>query len=280
MTPATILVESYAAHSPASVARLVEQADAAEGAATLASIDAKLAASVVAAMAPAAAANLLGALPAKQAADIAARLEVLLAATLLRRCKPSVRAAIVNGLERRVRAHLQRLLASPPGTAGALATPHPVALKATHTVADARAAIALAKSPVGEAIYVVDDAGALVGAVTLAALIESADQAPLRKLAQRVVTPLPATADAEEVAEHPGWRDHLTLPVVDHQGTLLGTVRHADLSQRNGETGLPALAAARTGRALAELYGVGVSGLFEWAAEGARGDKRAPGRTK
>jgi Mg/Co/Ni transporter MgtE len=201
-------------------------------------------------------------------------------AALLRRSSAEARQPVLGALPEPARRELTRLLASRPGTAGALADPGAIALHDTHCVADGLARLAAHPAQAGD-LWLVDDDGHLTGLVALGDLLSNPPDAGLAKLRKRPPTPVPATAEREEIADHPGWQHHATLPVVDHRGTLVGQLRATDLSRATSlRGGGSTRAAKRTGRALAELYGLGLSGLVEWAAETARGGeaqrRRAP----
>ena len=76
-----------------------------------------------------------------------------------------------------------------------------------------------------------------------------------------------ADADRNQVSSHPAWLKYHSLPVVDKDKVFLGAIRYRRLRQLESETKMERKQGAETGRALAELYRVGLASLWHTLAE-------------
>ncbi|MDH3763318.1 MAG: magnesium transporter [Gammaproteobacteria bacterium] len=82
----------------------------------------------------------------------------------------------------------------------------------------------------GQHPYIIDESGKLIGVVSLRDLLRSKRGAPLSKIMHSPISVLPETSQEELSVmfdEHP----FLGIPVVDHQGLLLGVVSRLELAE-------------------------------------------------
>ncbi len=125
---------------------------------------------------------------------------------------------------------VQELLRYPEDTAGG----HMHAVQAAvpeHATATEAIDLLRMLSPEDEAfyIYVVDDRQRLVGTVPLKRLVPAQPHRPLKDICNRDVIKMPAAADQEEMAAIFGKYDLVAVPVVDHDGRLVGRVLAEDI---------------------------------------------------
>ncbi|MEO1481281.1 MAG: magnesium transporter [Myxococcota bacterium] len=78
-------------------------------------------------------------------------------------------------------------------------------------------------------VYVVNDAGALVGLVSLEKLILAETHTVIDTLGETPPTQVTPEVDQEEVAKLFGKYDMVSLPVIDHDGVLLGRITFDDI---------------------------------------------------
>lgn len=165
-------------------------------------------------------------------------------AAVLERMPPDDRADLVGRLSERAREELlpllnrasredvRRLLAQEPGTVGAIMSTDFASLRPDMTAAAAIAEIRL-QAPHKETIYyayVTDDAGRLVGFVSLKDLILASPSSTVRDIMHEDVIHV-AAGDSEEAAARIAEEyDLLALPVVDAHGRIVGIVTHDDLA--------------------------------------------------
>jgi magnesium transporter len=115
-------------------------------------------------------------------------------------------------------------------SAGRVMTPEYFALPESTTVREAIAKIQEAKEvEMIFYLYVVDDAGSLVGVTSLRQLLLSKPEQTLGEIAQRDVIRVHTSTDQEEVAQLAARYDLLAIPVVDDGGKLLGIVTVDDI---------------------------------------------------
>jgi magnesium transporter len=165
-------------------------------------------------------------------------------AAILERMPPDDRADLIGRLTERAREELlplltkaaredvRRLLAQTPGTVGAIMSTDFAALRPDMTVADALAELRV-QAPRKETIYyayVTDEAGRLIGFVSLKDLILAPPTARVAEVMHEDVLRV-AAGDAEESAARIVEEfDLLALPVVDAEGKVVGIVTHDDVA--------------------------------------------------
>jgi magnesium transporter len=123
------------------------------------------------------------------------------------------------------------LLKYPEDSAGGIMTTEYISLPADLAVEEAIARLREI-APRAETIYyvfVVDDAGRLIGVLSLRDLIASSDGVLLKDIMRRNVISVNAELDQEEVARVVSKYDLLAVPVVDDQERLLGIITVDDV---------------------------------------------------
>jgi len=266
------LLEAYAAGHPRDVARRMEVLAESDATEILASFPAELAGSLLPALPVVVSARLLARLSASAASQIVACLDQDLGAAILRDMADEGRLPILGALpEARARA-LRILLRYPEGTAGSLMDPSVLGFDEHLTVAEALERVHRNAAHVLYYVYATDGSGLLSGVASLRQLMLADPEAAL----SNVVIPRPSavsvSAGAAAITAHPAWERFFALPVVDGR-RFVGVLRYKVM--RRLERGLsahtPDEQAATTRAALAELFGLSLAGLTEWAAAATRG---------
>lgn len=257
-----LLVETFVRRHPVSSARTLERFDPAEAAAALDHVEAPDAAAVLTRMAPSQAAAALDALD--EPGVVLSRMEEDTAAVLLRRLPTERRGRLLELVAPEAAAPLERVLAFPEGTAGAIADPTVLALPVDVSAEEASERVRRSAETVTYYLYVVDRSGVLVGVLSLRELMLAEPRDRVETLMRGSPARLRASADRVEVVEHPGWLEFHALPVVDERGRFVGVVRYETLRMLARETeGSPAAGLTSTALALGELYWVGLTGVIE-----------------
>ena len=185
-------------------------------------------------MDPDEAADLLEELPEDEATIIISRMEPDDAVDVLEEFPRAEVDEILRHLEAmdRTKARtLRELLKYPPDTAGGLMSPEYVALPAHIT---AQEAIERLRRVAEEAetvyyVYVVDEAGRLLGVLSLRDLVFARPDTPIREIMRPEVVTLSPEMSADEVARAFDKYGYLAFPVVDKRGKLLGIVTMDDI---------------------------------------------------
>ena len=125
---------------------------------------------------------------------------------------------------------VQELLEYPEETAGRLMSPNAVAVRESATVGEAIERIRKS-APEGRGfeLFVVDDHGHLVGVVPLRRLLTAAPGTPIWAIRDPSVVSVTAETDQEEVARQVAKYDLVSVPVVDADRRLLGTISVEDV---------------------------------------------------
>ncbi len=262
------VAEAYACRHPEAVARIMEGAAPSEVAAVFERWRPDVASSVASRMIAQAAAMSIAALPTEVAVQVLVAMRPAGAANAVGKMIEGDRARLLDALPRDVADPTRRLLAQPPGTAGAVMDPIvptvPVEVTASEAVEIVRATFPEARS----FVYAVSSAGKLEGVASLAELA-FAGNAPVRSVMRVGLEALPARATLKVLAGHPGWSKVHQLPVVAPDGRLLGVVRHEVVRRIEAELGksVTPAPAASTAAALGTFYALGVAGLVSWVGQ-------------
>jgi magnesium transporter len=152
---------------------------------------------------------------------------------ILKQVNASVVAELMPLVPADVRRDIQRLIAYPEGTAGAVMTTSFARLHEQSTVRQALNELAQQAEHLETIyyLYVVDADDHLRGVVSSRQLISAMvrPDTPVAELMDRSVVTAEVTEDQEEVARKVARYDFLAIPIVDHEHHLLGIITHDDV---------------------------------------------------
>jgi magnesium transporter len=152
-------------------------------------------------------------------------------AELVRRLSPEIVEELLPLVAKADREDIKKLLTYPEHSAGAVMTTDYATLPANMTVADAIAEVRH-QAPNRETIYylyVLDSDRKLIGSVSLRNLIVAKPASLVSDIMDHEVISVPIDADQDEAARQLAKYDFLAIPVVDHEGRLVGIVTHDDV---------------------------------------------------
>jgi magnesium transporter len=216
---------------------------------------------VVAAMSDHVAAECVSAMDPPRAAAVLKALDLDQASALLRRVADPQRDLLLDRMSPDLAAQLRRVLAFPPGSAGALMDPKVLSVPETLTAAEALDQVRAAPHLAIYYLYIYDEDSRLSGVVNLRELMLAEPQTPLTEMMATGVDRLAATADRKAILVHPGWTEYHALPVVDDGGRFVGALRYETLRRLEGQARTEAPSASLAA-SLGELYWVGMSGIL------------------
>jgi len=191
-------------------------------------------------------------------ARLLAQADFSTAARLLRPFSAQQREQLMTRMSAVPTAQLSRMLNYSPGSVGNLVEIPPLTALGDWTVKHAQRELKKIRHRALCDFPVVDDDHRFLGSVTVHALLAAQDSSRLDTLCEAKDLALPASAAIAAVINYPAWSQHLSLPVVDRTGILLGLLHHAVL-----KTHLPGAPIARTQDVLAPV--LAVAELY-WAA--------------
>jgi len=228
MSNALPLAAAFAASHPEAAARTLEGFAPEEVGALLAALDADAAAPVLAAMAPAAAAGALQRISVRRAVVCLRGLRAQTVGAILRAMAPDRRERVLAGMSKARRLQVALALRQPRRTVGAwMESAAPWAPRAA-TAASIRDRLARERT-VPVLLFVTDDALRHVGSVDAATVLAAADDAVIETLYAPGGPALRASQTVDDAVQDRAWREHDVLPVIDHAGLLVGTIRYAAL---------------------------------------------------
>jgi len=265
------LFDRYVATHPDDVARHLERLETGTASALLAGLAPDHAALLVPRVSPNAAAEAIAALEPAAAAGVLDALPIEVVTQLLRRLSPERVSLLLEDMPAGRAEPIRRLLASAPGTAGAVMDPLAFVVPVSVSASEARDLAAAHPQRLYHYLYAVDAEHRLVGVLDLPQLMRAEPTTPIRRLMTDQVVWLSADATLETVFAHPGWHQFDALPVIDADRHVVGVLRHRRMrhlqAERAGHGG--AEAGVGTVLALGEIYWLGLCGLLQGFAAAA-----------
>jgi len=211
---------------PADLGHVIAQVGPRERAAVLAALNAPLAADALEEMDEELATAALVEMPRKRAAAVIRHIEPDDAADMLADLPDEVAEEILSRLPSELALALRGLASHPEHSAGALMTTDVVGLPGALRAAEAL--VRIREQQPGDtalaAIFVVDDDGRLLGALSLPELVLAAPDAALAALMDDEWPRVGVDTEEEEVGRLMTKYNLLALPVTDEQGRLVGIV--------------------------------------------------------
>ena len=230
------LTRAFLIDHAADAARTVEQLSPEIGAELLTALELEIAARVLSQMIPAIAGDCLKHAPRRQALAILGRIRKANAALILQSMDRTDARGLMQGMSISDRIGLRYLLKYQRDTVGSVMDTNSFFLPDGLTIAEAVKRVRRHRRAVGCEIFVVDRARRLAGMVQTDALLKAAYHGPLEPLV-RTRTPFLRTRARIAVARsHVGWQNHRRLPVVESDGTLVGTIEYRTVLEEFAST--------------------------------------------
>ena len=218
--------EALAQLRPADLADIASRLGASDRATLFRSLDEETAAETLQELSPRMQVAVLNSMDDERASDILEEMVPDDAADLLADLPEERADELLELMEADEAAEVKQLLAYPEDSAGGVMTTEFVALP-QNLMADEAISRLRQEAPDAETayyVYVTDEAGRLVGVLSLRHLIVAQPDTPLSGLMVRDVISLRADADRDEIAPVIAKYNLLALPVIDERGVLLGIV--------------------------------------------------------
>lgn len=264
-----ILLEHFIRRHPMQAAQTLEGFQEEEIAAFMEAIPAELAVRLAGLMNVYTLTKCLKRIKAGLAAEILEKNDFQRTELLLRQADEALRAQLLGLLSPNLSLLLREKLEYPAYTVGARMLPLELPLREDMAVQDVVNALKGEKGRKSSNLYVVSRDGALAGAVSIHDLLLADDAGRVSDIMKTGIPKFFAGLPAESVTDHPGWYEHLSIPVVDGSDKLIGTLSLEAARKGNAETGEElAKHIMETGSALGELYRIGLAAFLQSVSKG------------
>jgi len=219
---------------PADIADVISQISTRERTAVFQKLDVETAAETLHELTPELQRELIEDLPAPQASEILEQMPADEAADVLGDLPGEQARDLVQLMEKEAAQDVSELLVHDEDTAGGLMGTDFITFPPDLTVGEsiARLRPIAREAEVFFYFYVVDEAGRLLGVVSMRDLLAADDAQPLADVMASPVRGVPADVPAGEVADIISKYDLLAVPVTDHEGALIGIVTIDDVVDR------------------------------------------------
>tara|TARA_R110000868_G_scaffold71488_2_gene209327 strand:+ start:18 stop:1325 length:1308 start_codon:yes stop_codon:yes gene_type:complete len=214
---------------PWEAARRIETLPTAETAPTLVRQPAEVLAPLWRMLLPETAARLLKRLPDDLACALLGELRPGEALRVFNALKPADRERYLAVLDPAIADDLKRLGDFPEGSAGRLMITDIAQFRAGMTAKQALAALRRARAKTARSLFLVDDDNRLAGKVGIQDLAVADPDTKLADIATSVSAYVSPLTPQDEVADLLEQHRLVDLPVVDHDGQLMGVVQHTTL---------------------------------------------------
>lgn len=226
------LIKKFFELNPTDAAHSLEALNAEEAVSILQTVSPELASHAFNSLDAHFAADLMLNLPEQAAADILGRMNVTRAAeVILSIQRQEDREKLLERIDPAQADQIRKLISYPEDTAGRIMTPNFFAFHENMKVGEAISklrSIAHKKGPLNY-VYVTDDQNRLTGVLNMRELLLADEDTKLASVKLPDVFQVEATMDREKVIQELGRRSFLSVPVVDKNGHLLGTIRTDEL---------------------------------------------------
>ena len=268
------LVDAYFTLHAESAARLLESMPVEQANASLAAVEASVAAPVLGHMLPTYSARCVEQQAPADAALLLQRLGSQVTVAVLRHLPTARRDQVLSSMGAQWVVAFKLLLSYPPNTVGAWVEPRVLTLPDDCTAGEARERVARSEHTAQARIYVLDRSRRIRGAVRGIALL----QTPNRKKISALLEPTDAIWAREPLGtaqEHRVWERNTEAPVVNREEEFIGAISYADL--RKAYRQITWSGESRNEQDLAEvteLIAIGAGSVWQSLGDLVRADRR------
>ena len=179
---------------------------------------------------PSVATDCLEQMPRDHAAPIIMHLDIERAAALLRRMPESNRDQLIKATSPLFANMVRLVLRYPDGTVGQVMDPHVFTVHQDMRVAEVSNAVRNAPGQLRHEVYVIDDKQQPVGVVAFRQLLTSRGKEVIKNIMHPVGQTVAARTSLSLARNSVDWESKDSIPVVDHQGVLLGILFRGNLN--------------------------------------------------
>ena len=252
---------------PEGGARILERLKSKDVASFLMEAPPKLSASVFGFMDPLTASHCLEHIGPKRSTKIIENISLENAAILLRRMGEGFRNSLLESISPTRSEPLHRVLKFPEETAGALMDPLVPTVPNDLSIGEVLRHIQKSRNKEFEVLFVVDRNHQLAGWLGMERIVLAPRKILVSSMVKKFERTLSPYTKLKAILANPGWQDIRFLPVVDDKGILLGAISLKTLRGliNSNDKSIASASNADPGKALGELYGIGISAFLKAA---------------
>lgn len=225
---------------------------------------------------PFSASQILEVMAPNQTASVCQALPLGTVAALFRRIDAPKRQRFLEALPSDLSGLLQRVLRYAEGTAGALMKTRILVLPDDITVAEGLESLRRHPEQIFDYTYIINRDQVMVGFVKVRHLMLARPESIMSAVMKKTTERLRPQMGRNTILAHPGWRNGHALPVVDENGVFLGAVSYQTLRKLESEVDemQPTSHTGDAGKALGELYWLGISAFLKGVTAAIEGEKK------
>jgi magnesium transporter len=234
MEKVDLLVRSFVESNPRDAAQAFEQLGTDEAFRIIEKLPFRTEALVLERLTPIKGSGILERLDPERRRELLAVLPPRTASLLVQHLEESKREEILTHLPGKVGRQIRELMHYPPDTAGGMMEPRVTSIPVDLTVQAALTHFRKAPRQTLYYLYVTDRDGKLIGVLNMRDLLLASPRDQIESLVYKNILSVPVTMGRDEVVTLMRRHRFLALPVIDHEGRLMGVIRH-DEALRAGQ---------------------------------------------
>jgi Mg/Co/Ni transporter MgtE len=221
------LTQAFLSKHPDVAARVLENLAPEEVAALFAELPVRLIVPVLRRLGPAMAAQILLSIEYDQQVALVSQLGPRVTANILRNWPSEHRTRVFKSLPTLLSGRLKVLLEYAPDSVGSIMNTEFITANINQSVGDIEVVVRNMKMDHQYDVYVIDDNLNLRGAVGIIKLLREDNHKSIRQIMDKNIPAVSATASVASTRRHVGWESRVTLPVVDRDQHVVGTLQHS-----------------------------------------------------
>jgi Mg/Co/Ni transporter MgtE len=223
------LTHAFLSKHPDTAARVLEKLEPTEVVALFEALPVRIVLPVMRSMSSMIAAQCLRMMDSDRQVGLVSELGVRMAANIIRLWSAQERGELLRMLPRRMSVNIRMLLRYPAESVGSIMNTEYISVYSSQNIGDVEELLRKSKIDHQDEVYVTDDSQRLKGIVSIMRLLREDNSLRVTQVMVKSVPAILATAHVSQVLDHASWESRHTLPVIDRDKRLVGTLQRATL---------------------------------------------------
>lgn len=221
------LTHAFMSKHPDTAARVLEKLDQEEVVALFDALPVRIILPVMRNMSSLMAAQCLRSMDIEKQATLVSELGARVSANIIRLWAVQDRNQLFRTLPKRISVSVKMLLSYPADSVGSIMNTEFVSVNTSQTIGDVEELLRKSKVDQQYEVYVTDDTQQLKGIVSIMKLLREDNQLKVSQVMDKTTPAILVTSHISQVLEHVSWEFRQTLPVVDRDKRLVGTLQRS-----------------------------------------------------